>query len=76
MDPDGNYDPVEGIREWVVGTGGASQYVFTAPIANSETHSTDTLGILKLVLKPDSYDSEFIPEAGKTYTNAGSASGH
>jgi hypothetical protein len=54
MDPDGNYDPVEGIREWVVGTGGASQYVFTAPIANSETHSTDTLGILKLVLKPDS----------------------
>jgi hypothetical protein len=65
------YDPVDGIREFVVGTGGRSHYVFTTPIANTEASHTDAYGVLKLTLHPASYDFEFVPEAGKSYSDRG-----
>jgi hypothetical protein len=45
-----------------------------SPIANSEIQNADTFGVLKLTLHPTSYDWEFIPEAGKTFTDSGTAS--
>ena len=72
QDPQGTVDPVRGIREFVVGTGGRSHYPITNPIANSEVRNTDTYGVLKLVLHPDSYDWEFIPVEGGTFTDSGS----
>ena len=64
QDPDGNADPVNGIREFVVGTGGASHAKFpsVARIANSEASSDKTFGILTLGLHLDSYDWNFIPD--------------
>lgn len=34
----------------------------------------NTWGVLKLSLKADGYDWEFVPEAGKTFTDKGSES--
>jgi hypothetical protein len=76
QDPGGAADPVSGIREFVVGTGGKSHYAINTPIANSEVHNDDTFGVLKLVLHATSYDWEFIPEAGKTFTDTGTAACH
>jgi chitodextrinase len=62
-----------GIRELVVGTGGASHgYPFGTPIANSEVRNDSTWGVLKLTLHPTSYDWQFIPVAGSTFTDSGS----
>ena len=69
----GGADPANGIREFVVGTGGRSHYVFANPIANTEAYNTDTYGVLKLTLHSSSYDFEFVPEAGRTYSDTGTA---
>jgi PKD repeat protein len=69
----------KGIREFVVGTGGASEsgYGFTnPPAANSEVRNSGTKGILRLTLKPGSYDWQFMPTAGSTFTDSGSNSCH
>jgi Calcineurin-like phosphoesterase len=71
QNPDGQ--PVaNGIREFVVGTGGASHYTSGAPIANSQIQNDTTFGVLKLTLHPGSYDWKFVPIAGETFTDSGS----
>jgi hypothetical protein len=71
--PSGVADPVRGIREFIVGTGGRSHYAIATPIANSEANDDETFGVLKLTLHPTSYDWDFIPIAGFAYTDSGSA---
>ncbi len=71
--PTGAADPARGIREFVVGTGGRSHYVFASPIANTEAYNTDTYGVLRLTLHPTSYDFAFLHEAGRTYSDTGTA---
>jgi hypothetical protein len=73
QDPQGVADPVRGIRQFVVGSGGRSHYSITNSIANSEVHNTDTYGVLKLVLHSYSYSWEFIPEAGEIFADSGTA---
>jgi len=73
QDPRGVADPERGIRQFVIGSGGRSHYKFGDPIANSEVRNDDTYGVLKLTLHPTSYSWEFIPEAGKTFTDSGDA---
>jgi Big-like domain-containing protein/calcineurin-like phosphoesterase family protein len=74
--PTGQLDPARGIRQFVAGTGGAGHYDFTTPIANTEAYNNSTYGVLKLTLGPGVYSWEFIPEAGKTYTDSGSGTCH
>jgi len=69
-------DPARGIRQFVVGTGGAGLYDFSTPIANTEAYNVNTHGVLKLTLHPGRYDWQFVPVAGKTYTDSGSAACH
>jgi hypothetical protein len=73
QDPNGAADAVNGIREFVVGTGGAGHSSFGTIAPNSEARDNDTWGVLKLTLNPTSYDWEFIPIAGQTFTDSGSA---
>jgi Calcineurin-like phosphoesterase len=75
QEPTGTADP-EGIREFVVGTGGASHYAFGSPIANSEVRDDTSFGVLQLTLHPAGYDWRFVPVAGATFTDAGDASCH
>lgn len=72
----GAADSARGLREFVVGTGGADHYPFGPPIANSEVRNGDTWGVLKLTLLPDSYRWRFVPVSGKTFTDSGSATCH
>ena len=72
QDPEGALDPVVGIRQFVVGTGGKSFHSWGAIQPGSEARNNDTFGVLRLVLSPTSYEWRFIPEAGKTYTDTGS----
>ncbi len=74
--PDGVADPVRGIRQFVAGMGGAGHYSFSTPIANTEAYNVDSYGVLKLTLGPGSYSWEFVPVAGKTYTDSGSGTCH
>jgi hypothetical protein len=58
QDAAGEADP-RGIRQFTVGTGGRSLRDFGALEANSEAHSGDAYGVLKLTLHPTRYDWEF-----------------
>ncbi len=74
--PDGTPDPARGIREFVVGTGGKNHRPFGEPKPNSELRDATAFGVLKLTLKPGGYDWQFIPEAGKSFTDSGSGKCH
>jgi acid phosphatase type 7 len=72
----GTLDTVRGIREFVVGTGGRSHYNFATIQPNSEVRNSDTYGVIKLTLHANGYDWQFVPEAGKTFTDSGSNNCH
>lgn len=72
----GAADSVRGLREFVVGTGGADHYPLGAPIPNSQIRNGETWGVLKLTLTPGAYQWRFIPVAGKTFSDSGSARCH
>src|SRR6185369_7521082 len=64
QDPHGQADPTQGIREFVVGTGGRSHYPFLGSAhANTEARNDATFGVLKLTLHASGYDWDFIPVA-------------
>jgi 3',5'-cyclic AMP phosphodiesterase CpdA len=70
-----NYErfaPIQGIREFVVGTGGASHYGLGTPLATSQVRNSTAFGVLKLTLSAGSYSWQFMPEAGQTFTDSGS----
>ncbi|HEY9704776.1 MAG TPA: metallophosphoesterase, partial [Allocoleopsis sp.] len=71
INPEGVKDQ-KGLRQFVVGTGGASLYKFKKNNPNTEARNSDTYGVLQLTLKPDGYDWQFVPENGKTFTDSGS----
>jgi acid phosphatase type 7 len=74
--PNGASDPVAGIREFVVGTGGAGLYSFATPLPNSEVRDATSHGVLKLTLSDGSYTWEFIPVAGDSFRDSGSGTCH
>jgi hypothetical protein len=76
LDPGGTLDPLRGIAEFVVGTGGAELYGFGTPQVGSEARSADGYGVLTLTLHPTGYDWQFVPVPGNPFTDAGSASCH
>jgi hypothetical protein len=76
MTPTGVADPAFGLRSIVVGTGGESHSAFNTVVANSQARDADTFGVLKLTLHGGSYDWQFIPEAGKTFTDSGTGTCH
>jgi hypothetical protein len=69
-------DQANGVREFIIGTGGADHTSIVAVAANSEVRDASTFGILKLTLHSASYDWQFVPEAGKTFTDSGSQACH
>ena len=61
-----------GIREFVVGTGGTTLRPFGVIHPNSAVRDSSAQGVLKLTLRPTSYDWNFIPIAGGVFTDSGS----
>lgn len=81
--PDGSRDGSRGIRELVVGTGGAPPVnPMTKPrAANSQVDSEKSpgvtaYGVLRLRLSAGSYTWKFLPVAGETFTDSGSTQCH
>jgi acid phosphatase type 7 len=75
QDPNARLDS-QGIREFVVGTGGKSKSGFLTVEPNSQVRDSSTYGVLKLTLRPTSYDWEFVAEEGETFTDTGSTDCH
>jgi hypothetical protein len=66
-----------GVRQFIVGTGGRSQSALAStPPTGREERNSGTFGVLKLTLHPTSYDFQFVPEAGKTFTDTGTQACH
>jgi hypothetical protein len=76
QDPEGSPDSKRGIREFVVGTGGKNHRPFDDAKPNSELRDATAFGVLKLTLKLNAYEWQFIPEAGKSFTDSGSSDCH
>jgi hypothetical protein len=69
-------DP-NGIREFVVGTGGKNHYKFPAPpLTGEQVRNGDTYGILAMTLHRASYDWKFLAEPGHSFTDSGTGSCH
>lgn len=76
QDPDGRADEAHGIRQITVGTGGRSHTFLGVPQPNSEARNADTYGVLKLTLSPGKYHWEFVPEAGRSFSDSGDGTCH
>jgi peptidoglycan/xylan/chitin deacetylase (PgdA/CDA1 family) len=75
MDASGKADAAHGVREFIVGTGGAGLDTPGTPLATSEVLNNSTHGILRLTLHNGSYDWGFVPDEG-TFTDSGTGSCH
>jgi len=74
QDPNQNADP-GGITEFIVGTGGDDHGSFDTSIEpNSQIRDATSFGVLEMTLHPKGYDWQFVPTAGGTFTDQGSAS--
>ena len=69
---------LSGPREFIVGTGGASHASVptSGPAAHSEVRNYDTFGVLELTLRPTAFEWRFVPEAGRSFSDAGSQDCH
>jgi hypothetical protein len=73
---DGTADPERGVREFVVGTGGAELYPLGHPILNSEFRDNTTWGVLRLTLDHGSYTWRFVPIGGGDASDFGTGTCH
>ncbi|HYH48284.1 MAG TPA: metallophosphoesterase, partial [Acidimicrobiia bacterium] len=74
QDAEGRLDP-SGMRQFIVGTGGRSlASSFRSVQPNSEVRNNRTYGVVKLTLRADGYDFEFVPVAGSSFRDSGSDS--
>jgi hypothetical protein len=75
--PDATPDAANGIRQFTVGTGGREHYSFKAtPEPNSQVRNATADGVLKLTLRTNGYDWEFVPAGGATFTDSGTGTCH
>lgn len=73
--PDGGLDPVEGIRQFTIGTGGAPQTAVGALARNSEI-AASAWGIARFTLHSHGYTWDFVPAAGESFRDSGAGSCH
>ena len=71
LDASGN-PSASGVQEFIVGTGGKNHYPFTAPAIAGEIRDDTAYGVLRLTLHPSSYDWQFLPAPGYSFSDAGS----
>jgi acid phosphatase type 7 len=75
QDPDGRPDSARGIREFIVGTGGAPLYEFPVTRPNSEVRAA-VWGVALFSLNDRGYQWQFMPVDGVSFQDSGSASCH
>lgn len=78
-DPNRQVDAAAGVTQFVVGTGGFSHTsAGSNPTASpSAVVNYDTYGVMRLTLRSDGYDWQFVPDTSSgSFTDSGSASCH
>lgn len=65
-----------GLRESVVGTGGVNLDGYVTSLPTTEVRNASTYGVLKLILGSTNYSWQFVPIAGETFKDSGSANCH
>lgn len=65
-----------GLRAFVVGTGGIGFYSFTRTDPHCLVRDNQTFGVLKLTLRPTDYSWEFVGQPGSTFTDSGTGTCH
>jgi hypothetical protein len=77
QDGAGNADPVNGLAQFVVGSGGKSFFAMRAtPAANSAAQIANTFGVLQMTLGAGGYSWKFVPSTSGGGTDAGTAACH
>lgn len=69
--PNGRAQPIEGIRQFVVGTGGRALQVPDDTPPNLQRRNSVDYGILELTLHPTRYTWRFVPVGSTTFTDVG-----
>ena len=69
-------DPVGGVRQFVIGTGGAPTYPFRVVKANSEVRNNNSHGVVRFSLSPGNYSWRYEAIAGSRFSDAGSGQCH
>lgn len=69
------FAPLNGVRSFVVGTGGRSHYPVFRRLSQprSVVMNDRTFGVLRLTLRPERYHWRFVPVGGSSFRDAGSA---
>ena len=75
QDPTGFRDDTRGIRQFTVGTGGNALDTAFLLQPNSEVQGA-AHGVLKLTLQADSYQWQFIPVSGRSFSDSGRGTCH
>lgn len=70
QDPDGRHDPETGMRQFIIGTGGAKIYGFGPASPNSEARG-GAFGVVKFVLEDGRYHWQFLPVAAGEFSDSG-----
>lgn len=73
QDAQGRRDELRGLRQFVVGTGGAPLRSLRLFRSHSESYDSSSLGVLRLVLKDAGYEWEFLPVQGGRFSDRGAA---
>ncbi len=73
--PEGRSDPLKGIRQFTVGTGGGPPTQVVARAANSEV-SASVWGVASFTLQSDRYTWAFIPVDGEAFRDSGTGMCH
>jgi peptidoglycan/xylan/chitin deacetylase (PgdA/CDA1 family) len=68
-------DPTYGVREFIVGTGGAGLDTPGTKLATSQVLNNTTHGVIRMTLHNGSYNWTFVPDEG-TFTDSGTATCH
>ena len=76
LDPAGRVDPQRGIREFVVGTGGANLTRRVRVADHSEIWTRDYHGLLELTLRPGRYHWRFVAAETQRVIDSGSGRCH
>ncbi len=78
LNPAGDVDATYGIRAFTVGTGGAALFGSSGNALAAPRSEMKGLayGVVKFTLHPTTYDWVFLPIAGSTFSDSGSASVH
>jgi hypothetical protein len=77
LTPTGQIDRAKGIREFVVGTGGAGHTALVSdPTGRREAGTDAAFGVLRLTLHPTGYEWQFVATSKAPFDDSGAASCH